>query len=81
MHESMREKVLFNFLTVPGEKREKKKKQEQNLTTFPNNLPKAAHVKLIISIKKENEVHCKIIKVRDIMFLHTATCLAPLKIT
>lgn len=35
---------------------------------------KTVNVKLIISSRNENELHCKIIKVTDIMFLHTATC-------
>lgn len=71
----MREKFLFNFLT----EHEKK----QNLMIFPNTLTfqKTVNVKLIISSRNKNELHCKIIKVTDIMFLHTATCHALFKTT
>lgn len=67
-HESMRAKFLFNFLTG----HEKKK---PNLTVLPNTptFQQTANVKLIISSRNENELHCRIIKVTDIMFLHTAT--------
>lgn len=46
-----------------------------------SHLPKTVNVKLIIFSRNENELHCKIIKVTDIMFLHTETCPAVFKIT
>lgn len=70
-HSSMREKFLFNFFTGKERKKERKKK---SLDCIPihSHLPKTVNVKLIISnSRNENELRCRIIKVTDVMFLHS----------
>lgn len=46
-----------------------------------SHLPELVNVKVIISSRNENELHYKMIKVTDIMFLHTAAYPALFKIT
>lgn len=64
----MKEKFLFNFFTG----KERKKKGELDYIPIHSHLPKLVNVKLIISTSRnENELRCRIIKVTDIMFLHS----------
>ena len=71
----MTEKFLFNFLTGH-------EKKNQNLTLFPNTptVQKNSECKTHYT-QQENERHCKITKVTDVMFLYGTTCPALFKMT
>lgn len=54
------------------------KKVKLDCTPKHSHLPKTVNVKVIISSRNENEASCKIIKVTDIMLLHTEITLLKL---